>query len=352
MLTRLSSTLIAVSLCIAGQCQITFEHDDLAVPGDVIERYVDTIPLFDAGGSGADQVWDFSAAITDEVFITTVTTLVATPYSSSFAGSNLAMTNDAVNYIYFNSTPASLVTTGAAGDFLDDGQNLVVPFNPSLLNHQFPRSFGDHFSDDYALAVEADGAAFSVNRVRLRHRGVVRDTTDAYGQITTPIGTYNALRVKTTDTSTDSIWIKLLSFTPWTFLQVTESNTTSYSWLAKETKLAVAEMTFDSLGVPARFTYTSIPPAISTGMVAIGETGVELYPSPAQDAFTIRLNGSRDFDHVEVFASDGRAMATVALGKRSTHTFDSSDWAPGVHLLRFWPSGEGAPLVMRVAVQR
>lgn len=352
MLTRLPSTLIAVALCTAGQCQITFEHDDLAVPGDVIERYVDSIPQFNAGGSGAEQYWDFSTAVADEVVTTTVTTAAATPYASSFAGSNLAMTNDAVNYVYFNSTPASLLTTGAAGDFLNDGQSLVVPFNPSLLSHQFPRTFGDHFSDDYALAVEADGAAFSVNKVRLRHRGVVRDTTDAYGQITTPMGTYEALRVKTTDISTDSIWIKLFAFAPWTFLQTTESITTSYSWLAKETKLAVAEMTFDSLGVPARFTYTSIPPAISTGMTAIGEAAVELYPSPAQDAFTIRLNGSRDFDHVEVFASDGRAMASVTLVQRSVHTFDSSDWAPGLYLLRFWPVGDGVPLVLRAAVQR
>lgn len=352
MLTRSSSALLAATSCLVLHAQITFEYTDLAVPGDVIERYVDTIPAFDAGGDGVAQLWDFSAAVPDEVATTTVSTAAGTPYASGFATSNVAMTNDGVNYLYFNATPSSLIATGVAGDFLNDGQQLVIPFAPALLSHQFPRDFEDHFSHNYAFDVVASGTAFSVHSVRLRHRGLVRDTTDAYGQITTPTGTYNALRVKTIDTATDSIWIRLFSFAPWSFLQASQGTTTSYSWLTKETKLAVAEMTFDSLGAPARFTYTSIPPSISTGIAASPVAQVELFPSPAQDTFTLRLREAGAFHRVQVLSSDGKIMDERSMAQRNAQTFDTSAWASGVYHVRLWPAGNEAPLVLRAMVAR
>jgi len=331
--------------------QITFEYDDLVVPGDVVERYVDTIPVFGPGGNGASQVWDFSAAVPDETVVTTVSTPATTPYANSFTGSNVAMTNDGVNFLYFSSTPATLFATGAAGDFLNDGQQLVVPFAPSLTGHQFPRNYSDTFSDTYAFEVIASGAAFSVNSVRLRHRGSVRDTTDAYGQITTPVGTYDALRVKTTDFTTDTIWIRLFSFAPWTFAQALADTTLSYSWLAKETKLAVAEMTFDSLGAPARFTYSSVPPSITTGIADPGSAAPTIHPVPASAGFTVTLPTSERFSMVDVVSLDGRTVATQLVGTVDRIQFATEGWAPGAYLVRLWPRAGGLPKQLRAVVQ-
>jgi hypothetical protein len=145
------ATSLSILLLSVVHAQISFEYEDLAVPGDVVERYVDTLPSFGPGGSGAAQAWDFSSAIPHETLITTVSLPSATPYASSFTGSNVAMTNDGVNYLYFNASSASLLAKGAAGDFLNDGQQLIVPFNPDLTSHVFPRNFGDNFSDTYAF---------------------------------------------------------------------------------------------------------------------------------------------------------------------------------------------------------
>jgi hypothetical protein len=345
------STSIGVALVTTLNAQITFEYDDLAVPGDVVERYVDTIPTFGPGGSGPAQVWDFSAAVPDETLITTVSTPATTPYANSFTGSNLAMTNDGVNYVYFNSTPASLIATGAAGDFLDDGQSLVVPFNPSLIAHQFPRNYGDQFSDNYAFEVVADGAAFSVHSVRLRHRGSVRDTTDAYGQITTPVGTYDVLRVKSTDFTTDSIWIRLFAFAPWTFVQATQDTLVSYTWQGKEAKLAVAEMTFDSLGAPARFTYTSILPSITTGVTGRPGVAPAIHPVPTTDGFTITLPGTELYRLAEVVGMDGRTVATHAIGTGDRLHIATKGWVPGAYFVRLWPVADGVPHQLRAVVQ-
>jgi hypothetical protein len=348
---HLISAAIGMVSTLALHAQITFEYGDLPLPGDVVERYVDTIPGFGPGDNGVGQSWDFSTAVPHETRITTVSTAAATPYASSFGSSNLAMTNDGVNFVYFNSSAATLISTGAAGDFLNDGQQLVIPFNPTLTVHQFPRNYGDQFSDTYAFEVIASGTAFGVHSIRLRHRGNMRDTTDAYGQITTPVGTYDALRVKSTDFTTDSIWIRLFAFAPWSLVESLADTTVSYSWLAKETKLAVAEMTLDSLGSAARFTYSSIPPAISTGLGARGASTARIHPVPTRDGFTLSMEEAGMHDRVEVFSADGRSVVVASLAQLSSHWFDTSDWGSGVYLLRLWPSQGGEPVVLRAVVQ-
>jgi hypothetical protein len=348
---HLVSTSVGIVLITSLNAQITFEYEDLAVPGDVVERYVDTIPAFGPGGSGAAQVWVFTAAVPDETVITTVSTPATTPYASSFTGSNLAMTNDGVNFVYFNSTPATLISTGAAGDFLNDGQSLTVPFNPSLTAHQFPRNYGGQFSDTYAFEVVADGAAFSVQSVRLRHRGSVRDTTDAYGQISTPVGTYDVLRTKTTDFTTDSIWIRLFSFAPWTFVQATQDTLLSYTWQGKEAKLAVAEMTFDSLGAPARFTYTSLLPSITTGVAGRSGTAPSIHPVPAIEGFTVLAGEAGVYRTAELIAMDGKVLATRPFGAGDRLQLSTADRSPGVYFVRLWPADGDVPVLLRAVVQ-
>jgi hypothetical protein len=348
---RFSTAFFGTVMLSTLQAQITFEYADLPVPGDVVERYVDTIPTFGPGGNGGGQSWDFSTAVPRVTQITTVSNPAATPYASSFVSSNLAMTNDGVNFLYFNSTAATLIATGAAGDFLNDGQQLVIPFNPTLTIHQFPRNYGDQFSDTYAFEVVANGAAFNVHSVRLRHRGSVRDTTDAYGQITTPVGTYDALRVKSTDFTTDSIWIRLFAFAPWSLVESLADTTVSYSWLAKQTKLAVAEMTLDSLGSAARFTYTSILPSITTGIAGRSGIAPSIHPVPTADGFTITLPSSGQFRLAEVVGMDGRTVTTHAIGTGDRLRIPTMGWAPGAYVVRLWPVANDVPYQLRAVIQ-
>jgi hypothetical protein len=74
------------------------------------------------------------------------------------------------------------------------------------------RALADH--EYYFEVITTDHGIPLVHSVRLRHYGHVYDTTDGYGQITTPVGTYDCLRVKSTDFTVDSVWIKTLLFQP------------------------------------------------------------------------------------------------------------------------------------------
>ncbi len=235
--------------------QISIDLSDMTQVGDVITRKADTMSvLAGPGAAGANQTWNFtqlSTYIIDET--TQVMNASDAPNGSSFPGSNLAMTNDNVNYLYFNQNASQLITLGFAGDLLGNGTPIVAPFTSGLLVHNFPRTYGSNFSDNYVIDVTLDGSSISplVNQVRFKRTAQILDTTDAWGQLTTPLTTYNSLRAKRTEFSADSIWVQAVFPPTWTLFQTSFDTTISYQWYADQGKLAVAELTFDSLGAPS-----------------------------------------------------------------------------------------------------
>ncbi len=314
---KLSLTATALLfLCAPLHAQITILSTDMPVIGDVITRYVDTIPSIGPGGAGPMQQWDFSSAIPHLTVVTSVSAPASTPYASDFTSSNLAMTNDGSVYAYFNNGPSIMTINGAAGDLLGNGTIASAPLNPDLTLHQFPRNYGDGFTDAYYSEVVADGSAFGVYQVRARRHGSVLDATDSHGDMTTPVGTYDCLRVHTTAYTVDSFWTKLLSFLPWTFVSAASDTMNTYTWLAQGTKLPAAELTVDNVGAPLRFTYSSIGP-LSTGFIASGIADAELlvWPQPATDHVCVRWPDAQVMRITSATIMDlhGRVVKQVAM---------------------------------------
>lgn len=340
--TLLSALAFTTLIMPAALAQITYEYADLPVNGNQITRYRDTMTVYGPGPAGAAQQWYFSAPVQHETITTNVMAPAATPHAVQFGSSNMAMTNDNAAYLYFNVNSNTMITTGAAGDLLANGSNVVAVFNPPLTVHNLPRNYADNSDDTYYFEAIANnipivilGVPTTVHSARLRHYGHVYDTTDGYGQITTPVGTYDCLRVKSTEFSIDSVWTKLFSFSQWS-LQASftgPSQSTSYSWLAKETKLAVAELTFDTLGAPKNFTWSSLPP-LATGIANAEAQDVRIYPQPASGQFTMELRRPDLFKVVELMSLDGRVVRSAAVLGHSRMEVETAGMASGMYLLR------------------
>lgn len=323
---------LSVLLTSSALAQITLQSSDLTAIDDQIIRYGDTIPAYGPGAAGANVVWDFSAAIADTTSTTDVVAVSATPYASTFSNSDYAMTSTGSAFLYFTHNNATMTTTGAAGDLLGTGEMIEAPFTDALTLHQFPRTYGSAFDDTYAFQAEADGASFGVNRVRLTHTGHVFDTTDAYGTLITPTGTYQALRVKSTDYTTDVIEIKLFPFSPWTEFSTTNDTSVSYSWHAKEEMLAIAEFSYDTVGNPKQFTYSAVEPAVTVGLGDVDEEiPFSVYPQPAASQLTIKgLNVGAERYEAEVWSLDGKMMKRKVLSEPILQT---SDLPAGMYFL-------------------
>jgi len=299
--------------------QISIDVSDMPQVGDVINRKADTMTvLAGPGNAGANQTWNFSQTssyIIDEN--TNILAPASTPYASSYPTANFAMTNDNASYLFFNQNTGSQTAVGFAGDILGTGTPINAPMTGGDLIHNFPRTYGSNFSDSYTVDVTVDASSINAALNQIRFKRVVnsKDSTDAWGQLTTPVGTYNSLRVERTEYSTDSIWVKPVFPPTWTLYQKTKDTTVTYQWYAKGGKLAIAEMTFDSLGAPKKYTWSLEAPL--TGLDELtANTVFDVYPNPTHNEVNITFH-----------ANEIGAKATFCLLDQSGRIIRNEEWA-------------------------
>ena len=332
---QLFTTICCLFLATILFAQISILSTDLTSIGDVIVRHTDTIPTYAPGGAGPNQTWDFSAAINDTTSTTTVVAVSSTAFSSTFSSSDYAMTGGTDSYLFFEHDANSMTTTGVAGDLLATGEQIESPFSDPLILHEFPRTYESNYDDTYAFVTEADGSGLDlpipVYRVRLTHTGHVYDTTDAYGTLITPIGTYDALRVKTVDYATNHLEYKLLSFSSWTTYSNTLDTSVSYSWHTKEEMLAIAEYAYDSIGNPARFTYSTVPPIATISNNEYATEEMSLYPQPASDWLYFKDVDDKINSELEIYTMDGKFIRSEKL---TNDCMQVNELKNGMYLLR------------------
>jgi hypothetical protein len=340
--------------------QITILATDMPQIGDVVARRADTMTLLGPGASGPNQNWvmtNLSSHIINET--TTVLAPSSTPYASTFPGSNLAMTNDNLSYLFFNQNSNSLNTTGAKGDLLLTGNIITVNFNPAILVHNFPRNYTSNFSNNYGWDITTSGATVNqpaINSVRTKRVAVIKDTTDAWGNLTTPVGTYEVLRVKRVDFHTDSNWYRILPFGAYTFLNAKRDTSYSYTWLAKETKLAVAELGFDSLDHPKKFTWSLIPPTV---VISTNDLDTEnefiLFPDPASDNLNLmwKANSTAEIGEFTIRNSLGQIIKEGELNLSSPQLrLQISDLADGMYWISVSRTQTGKNFIKKFVISR
>lgn len=284
--------LFVLPLSLSAQIQIT--SADMPMVGDVVTRYLDTLPEFTPGGDGPDQTWDFSSALQDIEQVNTFVDPATTTNGDQFGEANLALTTDGNNYTYIANNASQMTADGFSGDPFGDGTfNIVAPFDPVLQLHQFPRQHTTAFSSAFGFDVTVDGSDFGVYQGRIKEVASVYDTTDAYGSITTPVGTYDCIRSRNVTIRIDSVFAQLLEILPMTFIFANVDTTVTYAWHAAETKLPVAEMILDSLGNAVSFTWSSIEPN-STGLRAnpAASSGLSIFPQPAMEHVRVTVAGA------------------------------------------------------------
>jgi len=345
-------------LPIAISAQISIDVTDMAQAGDVITRKIDTMTVLTGpGGAGANQTWDFSQTSASENVIeqtTQVMNAAYAPHANSFPNANLAMTADNSNYLYFDQNNNQMNTLGFAGDLLGTGSPIVAPLTGGLLVHNFPKTYGSNFSDTYTTDIILDGSAISplVSQIRFKRVGLILDSTDAYGQITTPLATYDALRTKRTEYSSDSIWIKAVFPPTWTLFRVNQDTTLNYQWYADQGKLAIAELSFDTLGVPNRFTWFHSA-AFNNLTELTSNSSLKLYPNPSDDVINFEILLSQNENGImRITDLSGKIMEERTVNPTSlAGKINVSAYSKGIYFFEFTSSTSNQKVTEKFCVK-
>ena len=334
---KLLQATLTLLLPVVASAQIVINSSDFPAIGTVYLDAQDTLPAASIvpGAAGASQTFNFANLHQH--------TIDSLPFlsPSSFAFDTLVPDADIVisqfgGYAFANIGTNKVELIGYTGDF----QGFGIPVNIVYSNPQtileFPTTFGMTYKDTSVFRSTFPGPAqfFAyVDSVRISHYGTSQSEVDAWGSITTPLGTFDILRNKTVETSRDSIFgIKQGSpllgnwtLIPFALLGVQISNpvvnnTTTYDYLSKEKGYYVVRLVIDnSDGSTQSLRYLTTPGAGFEDLSQVST--VMVFPNPANEVLNIEYTGN-SAAKATLFDVTGKVVANqeIALGVNSINT--------------------------------
>lgn len=243
----LATTVIAVA---TAQAQISIGANEMPHAGDALRRTRAVInPFLDHATTGAAHTWDFSdlqvntedtadyqdVASTNIVYALVYADIFFNPNRANVATagtdipfSGLLPITDPYTFLYRSSSEYKKVGFGAEVS----GIPVPIIFNEHDVIYELPLNYGDNTSSH---------SAWELSVPSLAHYGYEQDRTndvDGWGTITTPSGTYDALRVKTTIAGHDTVNIDTLSLG----FTIDRPIVREYKWLAQGLRVPVLQV--------------------------------------------------------------------------------------------------------------
>lgn len=307
---------MSISWSLQGQITIT-ANDILGVIGktQVIEQDSSGTIVVNVGGSGPNQVWDFSASNPDAL-VATYEHLQpnGTPFSSDFPSANM------VEKISFTGAPGTIYNYREVTD--NQMSNLGSATDLSLMGVPFSRVTKSRrtlaplplaYENTWSEMVSDTNAAFGIV-------SIISDTStftvDAWGTVILPKGQVPVLRIRQDSRGSSSSVVA-------GFNQTTRSADISYFWVSRD-NLIVAWATSEDGETDPNFTTTSFFALLSEASGTTSLTDNEptrtqvltAAPNPFlhQTEFRFTLMVSEDV-RLDVFDQAGRLVRSIPLGR-------------------------------------
>ena len=281
------------------------------------------------GSAGASQTWNLGAMTTAATGTINAVTPGSTTNGSSYPSANVAI-NTASGTAYYKTSAASLQNYGAVA-----GGVVIVYSNPEDFFH-WPCSYTNSFTDSWAATFVSGGSTFY-------RTGNSTVTSDGYGTVTTPSGTYpNVMRFHMVETYQDSANI---FGTPFINNYVNDE----YLWLDNSHHIPIATVyTFTTViggGSPTVTqggSYFGAPVGIEKSSELSGS--LKLYPNPVTDNLYINMELSRnqkaEIKLINPLGQEiGVQVITSALQGPNEITADLGKYANGIYFVQVYLNG-------------
>jgi len=328
--------------------QITINNGDFPNGGDTCLISVSNqSTLVDFTSTGTNQTWDFSYLEATSQRIDTFFNINSSSvlYQLSF---NNWLTAPNYNSDYFKklinnnlpNIPGGVVTLNKPVFFSKNssskneivgigvevnGVEVPVPFDTIDVVYEFPLAFNDAWHSRSYFNMDMN-PIYDAQFKRQQQRDVI---VDGWGQITTPFGTFDAIRVKTTLTYQDSIFITL-PIIGGAWLGVPTPQTVEYTWLTNNNKVPVLKI-ITQLGIATTIEYRDHVVTDFASINNIEENLFRIYPNPVSDNLTIKINND-SYNLIEVLDMNGKLIISESI--TNDHKLNVSNWSKGMYFIK------------------
>jgi len=294
--------------------QITVTSSDFANEGDTIRISKATDSSIDITTTGANQSWDYSYLSFDSQLRRDFAPTSGLPILINYVFGTMASTNYKATY-YLPSTDVPIDQFGAilpvtisdlfqyskkTNDSITlvglsmsiDGNGIPVKSDTIETRYSFPLNFGNvHNSRGYTKL----NMNPIYNAIWIQHRARLTEV-DGWGSVSTPFGTFDALRVKHTITESDSIQIDFMGNSVWIPIPVPESHI--YEWITNGEKDAILRIVTSVIGGNETVTSIEYKDFNLTAIINELELEFDVYPNPTVDFITISNAEKMDFYYI------------------------------------------------------
>jgi hypothetical protein len=306
---------VFVLAVLTSSAQITLQPGDMGNIGYSVRRANDTIPTATPGTPGANQTWNFTNIQNHFTDTLTFTNPNWIPGGSSFPNSNLAVMLSAVGPSIFLINNSTLLSVD--GQYADFGFGpTAIDLNPNEQVMSWPCTYNTTFNNVSKFQVAFPFPQPPADSLRVRETKIKNSICDAWGSLTTNLGTFNVLRIKETiytyDTTEVHVTIPVPSWQP-----AQTSGDTSYHYtfwtnnVNNNAGFPLVELNADVNNIIVGASY----------LMSLAQTGIDddvtnenlpVYPNPAVTSITFNTNGV-DVSQIRILDINGKEVMLVPV---------------------------------------
>ena len=325
--------------------QITITSSDLPLAEDTVLVSVSTqYSNVDFTTTGANQVWDFTGLFADYQRIDTFYNLSGSSFTYQAVFNN-AFTNADYNSDYYNTLSGSALPTVPGGLFSIENpvyftknrsssssivglglevNGVKIPVEADTIDvvYHYPMNYNDSWDSTSYIYLDLN-PAFNAIFKRSQSRS---SEVDGWGQITTDFGAFDALRVRSVVTYSDSIYIDLGFGGFWNDIGTPQD--IDYTWWTNDNKIPVLKIV-EQDGAVTLIEYRDREVEIGAGVTENNSVEIGIYPNPASETVTITVNETSLVDIMDISGKIVYSNQVNSLNKK----IDVSAWKKGIYLV-------------------
>jgi hypothetical protein len=345
-----SKTLVFTGLLFISQsinAQVTINNGDFPNGGDTcLVSISNQTTIVDYTTTGASQTWDFSYLEATSQRIDTFFNinsssalyqlsfnnwLTAADYNSDYYNKLINNNLPAIpggtvtleNPVFFSKNSSSKLEIVGIGVEVN---GIEVPVQSDTIDvvYEFPLTFNDAWYSRSYFNMDMN-PIYDAQFKRQQQRDAV---VDGWGQITTPFGTFDAIRVKTTLTYQDSIYLDL-PVIGGSWLAIPTPETVEYHWLTNANKIPVLKI-ITQAGIATSIEYRDHAVTSFASANTREENIFKLFPNPVSNDLTIQTNNSSNL--VEIIDVNGKLILSKTIS--NAYKLNVSNWSKGMYFIK------------------
>ena len=331
-------TLFSVGV-ITLNAQITINATHLVDVGVSVQQSIDTIPgSITIGSSGANQTWNYTSMNEDVVETLTFSNPSTFPGASSFPTANMGLTNsnEPDNWQFLDKNSVGLFVVGQT--IIQQGQQIEIPFTSTILT--FPSTMGTNFSGSWSGQIAQIFLGQSgIDSVRITRGANQSSIIDAWGTLTTPLGTFASLRQIDVLQTIDTTWV--LQSGVWSIIDPFTAGLAGIDPIAFDTvntarwwtdnplsKFPLLEMDYENNGSVNEVTWQKSSPTVGINELK-ATTNFNVYPNPAKNVITFETNITNNSE-IAIMDITGKVIKSVVFST-SKQTIDIANFEAGIY---------------------